>query len=282
MKWANLRDAAALLLMLALTYRLAVSKITIDLSGFSFTDLLSLVLAVSAVVLSAAFYFKADESSKNFYDNTYNFTRHISETLGRIEERFGERLKNIDEGYSGISRRLDGIPLELKSAAEGEQREKQAVSEIEDKIKKALEDLLAQTQIPDTEKEDLKKQLVEMTEDLYASKAELARFKDSRIQAEELLGMSDRLFLWLKDFIEKNLLPSDLLLPPEKFVRRFNRLFDPHAVEASVIDELRDRGFISERNGMTLEGALFFRAFAKNVLSARASSVAAQRRLHGV
>lgn len=64
LSWAKLRDLSVMLVCIALAYRLAVSKVTIDLSGFGFTDLLSLILAISAIVLSAAFYFKADESSK--------------------------------------------------------------------------------------------------------------------------------------------------------------------------------------------------------------------------
>ena len=282
MKWSHLRDVAALLLMVVGAYRLAVSKIEIDLSGFSFTDLLSLVLAVSAVVLSAAFYFKADESSKSFYDNTYNFTQHISETLGRIEERFGERLKNIDEGYSGISRRLEGIPLDLKSAKEGEQREKQAVSEREAELKQLLDDLMQKAQLADEEKEELKKRLAMIAEDLDNSKAELARYKDSRIQAEEVLGMSDELFLWMKAYVEDHVFADHLNMSLAQLARIFNRAIHSASVDPSILGELRKRGFLNEKNGMTLQGAEFLRSFAKTVLSSPASSAAGQRRLHGV
>ena len=39
---------------------------------------------------------KATDTSNNFYDNSYKFTKEISEILGRIEAGFGEKLKHID------------------------------------------------------------------------------------------------------------------------------------------------------------------------------------------
>ena len=50
--------------------------------------------------MSVFFYFKSDETSKSFYDSSYNFMKEASITLGRIEERFGEKLNNISEKMS--------------------------------------------------------------------------------------------------------------------------------------------------------------------------------------
>lgn len=68
-----------------LIYRLATAPFSIDLTGFNFNDLLALLLALFSIGLSVAFYFKATETSNEFYDNTYRFTKDISEILGRIE-----------------------------------------------------------------------------------------------------------------------------------------------------------------------------------------------------
>lgn len=99
------KDVLLVLFALALIWRVVIAKI--DLKGFSFNDLLSLLLAVFSVALSVAFYFKANETSNQFYDNTYKFTKEMSELLGRIESGFGERLRHLDEGYSTMAERFD-------------------------------------------------------------------------------------------------------------------------------------------------------------------------------
>ncbi len=105
------KDVLLLLFSLALIWRVIFAKI--DLQGFSFNDLLSLLLAVFSVALSVAFYFKANETSNQFYDNTYKFTKDISELLGRIESGFGERLRHLDEGYTNMVERFEKLPSYL-------------------------------------------------------------------------------------------------------------------------------------------------------------------------
>jgi len=63
------------------------------------STLLSLLLALFSVALSALFYFKATDTSNAFYDNTYKFTKEIAELLVKIESGFGEKLRHLDEGY---------------------------------------------------------------------------------------------------------------------------------------------------------------------------------------
>ena len=65
-------------------------------SGFSFSleSILSTLLAFFSIFISIFFYFKADETSTNFYDSSYKFMKDISVTLGKIEERFVDRISN--------------------------------------------------------------------------------------------------------------------------------------------------------------------------------------------
>ena len=97
-----------------ITWKLAISKINLDLSDFNFTDLLSLLMALFAISLSVAFYFKAEETSNKFYHNSYEFTKEISEILGRIEAGFGEQLRHLDQGYTGLRDKVDGIPSSME------------------------------------------------------------------------------------------------------------------------------------------------------------------------
>ena len=80
-------------------------------AAFKFSDLLALFLALFAIALSVLFYLKATDTSNTFYDNTYRFTRDVSEILGRVEAGFGEKLAHLDEGYSGLKNRRRKDPF---------------------------------------------------------------------------------------------------------------------------------------------------------------------------
>ncbi len=78
-------------------YKLAVTPMAFDFTKLDSADFLNLILAMFAIGMSAAFYFKATDTSNRFYDNSYKFTKDMSEILGRKEAGFGERLRRIDE-----------------------------------------------------------------------------------------------------------------------------------------------------------------------------------------
>lgn len=64
-------------------------------NGISVESILSMLLAFFSIFISIFFYFKADETSGKFYDNSYDFMKDQSVLLGRIEERFGEKFENL-------------------------------------------------------------------------------------------------------------------------------------------------------------------------------------------
>ena len=66
-------------------------------NGASTEAALSTLLAFFSIFMSVLFYFKSDEASKSFYDSSYNFMKDASVMLGRIEERFGAQLSNLNE-----------------------------------------------------------------------------------------------------------------------------------------------------------------------------------------
>lgn len=66
-------------------------------NGASTEAVLSTLLAFFSIFMSVLFYFKSDEASKSFYDSSYNFMKDASVMLGRIEERFGAQLSNLNE-----------------------------------------------------------------------------------------------------------------------------------------------------------------------------------------
>lgn len=147
----------SLMMMGLLCYRL----INTD---FSFDSILSLLLAFFSIFISIFFYFKADETSTNFYKSSYNFMKDISVTLGKIEERFGEKLNSLNDKIS----HLDIISTE-KSEEIKEQKEDK------DKI---INDLMDKANLDDKEKKKLRAQLKE-------HESQIERLKEQKFIAEK-------------------------------------------------------------------------------------------------
>lgn len=63
---------------------------------FSIDSIVSILLAFFSITIAILFYFKADETSSKFYVKSYDFMKDVSVTLGKIEERFGGKLDNIN------------------------------------------------------------------------------------------------------------------------------------------------------------------------------------------
>lgn len=59
--------------------------VTIYKNSFSVESILSTLLAFFSIFISVFFYFKADETSSNFYDSSYRFMKDISVTLGKLK-----------------------------------------------------------------------------------------------------------------------------------------------------------------------------------------------------
>lgn len=91
---------------------------------FSFESLLSLLLAFFSIFISIFFYFKADETSNRFYETSYNFMKDVSVTLGKIEERFGEKLNTLNDKVSHL--------------AIAKEEKKEELENVEDERKKCL------------------------------------------------------------------------------------------------------------------------------------------------
>jgi len=164
-----------------IAWKLLAAPIAFNLADFKFTDLLNLLLAFFAIALSVAFYFKATDTSNQFYDNTYKFTKEFSEILGRIEAGFGERLRHLDEGYSGLRERFDKIPFDSKKAETEIREEQKEVEKKEEERNRLLENLAERAKLQDREKHELFKQLKEKDEELLKARRELS-FLQNRLE----------------------------------------------------------------------------------------------------
>ena len=115
-------------------------------NSFTAESILSTLLAFFSIFISVFFYFKADETSSKFYDSSYKFMKDISVTLGKIEERFGEKLNSLSDKVSHLDRESKAATEEIEDKQEDKDRiinelmEKANLSEAErSEYKKMLE-----------------------------------------------------------------------------------------------------------------------------------------------
>lgn len=181
-----IRDILIVAFLVIICWKFLNAELKIDLATFSFTDFLALVLALFSVALSVAFYFKANEASNQFYDNTYRFSKDMSEILGRIEAGFGERLRHLDEGYSGVRDKLDKLPPYSVATASDVEKEKEEIRQKEAEQKALIEELARKAKLAEGEKEALFANLAQKSDELEQARIELRQMQESRRTTHEI------------------------------------------------------------------------------------------------
>lgn len=143
-------------------------------SNVSIETIISLVIALFSIFMSVFFYFKADESNTKFYNSSYSFMKEVSVILGRIEERFGEKLTNMTEKLNNIEakkQQLDNIEVD-KDKILNELIEKANLNQTEkEKYKNRLNE-------KERESENLKRELFNIERKYRMFRNELENFKD--------------------------------------------------------------------------------------------------------
>jgi len=164
-------------------YKIAISNLSFSASSLDTTDVLSIVLAIFSVALSVMFYFKGSEESSKFYNNSYQFTKEISELLGRIEAGFGEKLRHIDDGYSSIGKRLDDVLALRAKAAERLKEEEEEVESASVDRDKIISTLLEKANVSEEEKQRIRAELEEKEKELAYARMQVMQY---RTQIQEL------------------------------------------------------------------------------------------------
>ena len=259
--WGNLRDVSVIIFLFVCAYRIAVMDVIVDLTGFSFTDVLSMFLAISAIALSAAFYFKADESSQGFYNNTYHFTKDVSEILGRIESGFGEKLRHIDEGYSGLSQKFDRMPFDKVAAKADEETKEAEIQEQEAERQDIIEGLMKRAHLADEEKSELVSRLSQLSNELDRSRAELHSFREGVSNDDHGSYVSDGFITYIVPFLKRHYPGAFKTAPQRVIANRFKRVLDDVEFDSHDVQYM-------ENNGLPREGRLTDKGskFIKNLL----------------
>lgn len=260
----NLRDIVVISILVVVTWKLLSSEVKLSLESFTFTDFLSVLLAFFAISLSVAFYFKATETSNRFYDNSYKFTKEMSEILGRIESGFGEKLKHIDEGYVGLREKFDKIPFDVKLAKEEEQKEVKHIKKQEEERNQIILDLMEKAKVADDEKDELLRKLERSSIELDKSKLELRRLQkrinDDSDNIDQFLnsGFMD----YLVGRIDGRFSLKYADAPARILNRRFKEMKDEKIFDEVDLIYMEDNGLTSDGE-LTQKGANLFRLAIK-------------------
>ncbi len=270
------------ILFAVVAWRIAWSNFSLDLSKFDFSDLLAMILALFAMGMSVAFYFKSTDSSNQFYDNIYNFTQKTSEILGRIEERFGERLKHLDEGYGRIQSQFDGIsrsPSEIQEKVketEGkEEREKEKLDEANKRMQHLMETLAERAKLENREKEEFYAKMQELESEKGLAQMRIREIEEDRNQMRHQLSMMEEGLIEITPELIHHPFIMEMLQHPEmrhllhdgapaRILQRHSRRFMDRLPEEHL-ERLRDAGVINKRNEVTPAGVILLRSMARRM-----------------
>lgn len=222
-----IRELAVIAILILIGFRIVNSEFSINLGTLSVTDIVALLLAFFAVGLSAAFYFKSSDSSNRFYDNMHKFTQDTSVILGKIESKFSEQLKNIEQKSQDLKDSVDryyasngsnsseDIAKEKEDIAKEKEAVEKQATKSKEQYEEILESLFKKAKLDETEKGKLKDILHGKEEELKRLQSEL-----NNLSNEEKNVLEKRITRHLTRVIRKhvatekynNLEPMELFL----------------------------------------------------------------------
>lgn len=212
------------------------SEIKIDI-----TTILSLGVAFFAIWLSVIFYFKADEASNRFYNETYKFIKDTSTMLGKIEATFGEKLNNVERSLGRSQGFLDKGKLEElikeKEEIENEKNElikgkmdiEKKLAESHEKIKEYAIKISNNNKLRDSIMNELENQR-KQNEFLKSKNVELEKIKDREkdITEEEIaFKLPYQMLREFREYVEfLDLLEVTLRAIKRRNIEKIKAIFD--------------------------------------------------------
>lgn len=232
-------------------------------AAFDFSDLLALFLALFSIALSVLFYLKATDTSNVFYDNTYRFTKDVSEILGRVEAGFGEKLAHLDKGYSGLKSAVENIPFDRQQTQQDIEEEEQQLEKVERERAELIESLAERARLEGKEKDRLFQQIQRQDEELSNTRRELYLLRRRMMRAEmDANELPERMTNYLKTKVLSQV-PSEIIAEAPLWVLNShikrviesinNQQFSMDLKRFQVID---DDGDITSKGGMLIRNII--------------------------
>jgi hypothetical protein len=255
----------SLVIGIPLFWHLISGNFKIDLSNLHLESILTLLVSFFAILLSILFYFKASDSSNQFYNNSYTFTKDISETLRGIEAGFGEKLQSIDKGYDDFRRSFEHYmspseKVEIKKEVEEEKKKLKEIIEEKDKL---ISELEIKSNMSKHELNNYLKQIKEKEIELHDKNEQINIIKSHLLNRENVANM-EGLSRKLAEFIAIKILPdlnndiisSRLLLP-----RYFKKMSEN--LPKGFIEDMKVLEYLNENGDLTRQGIDFIRKIGR-------------------
>lgn len=255
------------LFSLIIAFKLVTSSFNINMDDFRFTDLLSLILSLFAIALSMAFYFKATDTSTDFYNNTYIFTKEISEILGRIEAGFGERLRHLDEGYNKLGDKFEKLPIDPIKAEQKVKKEEVEINKKEIELNRIFEGLAKRAKLDDKEKIDLLNQLELKNKEIQDSKRELNFLKHRIEDVNRHRSIKNQpITIATSNYLEKLVKEMNLQSgSQDEIVTRFNNFREN--IPNYIYEHLTQNEFLNSEGELTRKGIEILKDFSERKAS---------------
>lgn len=255
------KNIALIIIVAVAGYKVMTFQPDIKLEGFDFSDLLSLLLALFAILLSAMFYFKATESSNNFYDNTYKFTKDLSELVGKLDVGVNKELQNMTKGYERLYEQLDkysnddGDTISIEKI----EKEKEKLRIVNEEKDRMINELSDKAKLQEAEREEFISELQDKNNKINMLSQNIDELNIMRNDiAHNSARHSKRMADAIEDYIEKDIF--ERLLDPKVFrnlsvsgKRRALRKYRMELNEAFIRDMI-DVGYMTEELSLTSSG----------------------------
>lgn len=271
--WEWVKAISTLVIVGVLSYKVYLTPIDLKVD---FPTLLSLLLALFSVALAALFYFKATETSNTFYDNTYKFTKDIAQLLVKIESGFGEKLRNLDEGYTSMrdslqiygGNKVDNVE-ETKKKIETEKGEMDKVVQERNQI---ISQLIERSNLHEEEKSKITEELQEKEEELAQAQKELSQMNkrlfmermESKRNLKSAINFNSGAIEFTRSHVLRKIGIERILEAPRSLVTKwFNSLAND--MPRGYIEDLEHEGFFD--GGLTAEGYHMLKVLAERELA---------------
>ncbi len=267
--WDWVKAISTLIVVGVISYKIYLTPIDLTVD---FPTLLSLLLALFSVALAALFYFKATDTSNTFYDNTYNFTKDIAQLLVKMESGFGERLRNLDEGYSSMRDSLqhynENPSVDVETTKKKIESEKTEMEKVVQERNQIIETLIERSSLQQEERSAITEELKEKEVELVEAQKELSRMSKrllmERMEKKRLRNLSFEFDSGVVDFTKSHVVrklgAERIIEAPRSYIqKRFNSM--ANELPRGYIDDLEREGLFED--GLTTKGYHLLRELAE-------------------
>lgn len=271
--WEWVKAISTLVIVGVISYKVYLTPIDLTVD---FSTLLSLLLALFSVALAALFYFKATETSNTFYDNTYNFTKDIAQLLVKIESGFGEKLRNLDEGYTSMRDSLQHYGNKPSNNVEETKKkietEKSEMDKVVQERNRIVTELIEKSNLHEEEKLKITAELQEKEEELAGAQKELSQMNkrlfmermERKRNSKSVIDFNSAAIDFTRSHVLRKVGLEVILKAPRSLVtKKFNSF--ANELPKEYIKDLEREGFFD--SGLTIEGYHMLKILAERELA---------------